>query len=79
MDIPLYPLAKTLIRRARSMRVLSGDRGGPTPNVEKVPDYIMQREREREREKRERGHWWDNMYGDQLREMPLRYICTAIL
>ena len=63
MDIPLYPLAKTLIRRARSMRVLSGDRGGPTPNVEKTPDYILQREkitycREREREReRERSNY----------------------
>lgn len=29
--IPLYPLAKTLIRSARSMRVFSGGKGWPTP------------------------------------------------
>lgn len=32
-DIPLYPLARTLILSANSMRVLSGVRGFPTPET----------------------------------------------
>lgn len=33
IDIPLYPLVKTLILSANNILVLSGDSGGPTPAI----------------------------------------------
>lgn len=40
-DIPLYPLARTLILNANSMRVLSGVKGFPTPETVTEPSQLL--------------------------------------
>lgn len=42
-DIPLYPLARTLILSANSMRVLSGVKGFPTPETVTEPSQSLTR------------------------------------
>lgn len=42
-DIPLYPLARTLILSANSMRDLSGVKGFPTPETVTEPSWLLTR------------------------------------
>ena len=43
IDIPLYPLARTFMRKASNIRVLSGESGLPTPETVHIKEiYISQ-------------------------------------